>query len=163
VANFDMVFVYDRKVAADLNKRKLVHPGVRRGNRMPTTGDLRWAVDALDNATYDVSPRPDDDEWSVQEANEEYWIRIGGFDWAKPTSIPGESFVIYGGTSRLGIAIVIKLAERCGQLVIWPDSGDPPIIVDGDDDATIVADCYHEFLEQSDEWETYFERMYGPD
>jgi hypothetical protein len=163
MANFDLVLAYDAKSAGELRKQRLLCPDPRPDNRMPTTADLRWAVDALDNATYDCGPRNDDEEWCVQEVDEAYWIRIAGFDWSKPNSTPGESFFIYGGTSQLGIAIVIKLAERCGQLIIWPDSGAPPIIVDGDDDAKSTYETYVEFGAEADDWEPYFEQMYGRD
>ena len=162
MANFDLVFVYRREAAADFRRRKLPRPKVRRGNQMATTADLRWAVDALDDATYDELPRGDD-EWSVQHSREKYWIRIGGFDWNNPNSIPGDSFVINGGTSPLSLAVLIKLAERCGQLLVYPDSGAPPIVIDEEMDPEAVHAIYTEFEAEPDGWELFFQEMYGAD
>lgn len=162
MANFELVFVYNREAAADFRKRGLPHPKVRRGNQMATTADLRWAIDELDFATFDDRPRGDE-EWSVQHAEDEYWIRICGFDWDMPNSIPGESFVIYGGTTKLALAILIKLAERCGQLLVYPDSGAPPIVIDEDLDADEVHTIYSEFECEPDAWNLFFQEMYGSD
>jgi hypothetical protein len=160
MANFDLVGCYNKKDAGDLRNRKLPHPKLRAKNQMPTTADLRWALDSLERASYDRWPYDEDGELVVQDEEADNWIRIDGFDWTKPNSIPGDSFTVYG-RGTLTLAILIKLCERCGQLFLYPDSGEPPIILDASMDANEVNSLHQEANEYEDSWSFFFEEMYG--
>jgi hypothetical protein len=160
MANFDLVFVCDKKAAEEFDKHGLPHPKVRRGNEMPTTADLLWAIDSLDHANYDRLPDGDEGLY-VKDLNEGYGIRIENFDWHNKNSIPGEYFTMYGRCT-LTLEILIKLCERSGQLLLWPDSGEPPIILDATMDAQEVFDLHCEASDKGpDAWRFFFEQMYG--
>jgi hypothetical protein len=156
MANFDLVFVYDKKGAAEFEERGLPHPKVGAKNEMPNANDLLWAIDSLEFADYDRIPYSDNDELLVDHIDAGYGIRIAGFDWANRHYVPGEDFAIYGHR-LLSLAILIKLCERCGQLLVYPDTGEPPIVLD----ATMNADAVDTLHSQSESWEEFFEAMYG--
>jgi len=156
MANFDLVFVYDKRFAAYFEERGLPHPKVGAKNEMPNANDLLWAIDALEFADYDRIPYSDDDELLVDHIDDGYGIRIAGFDWANRHYVPGDDFAIYG-RGPLSLAILIKLCERCGQLLVYPDTGEPPIVLD----ATMDADAIYTLHSQGNSWKEFFEAMYG--
>ncbi len=118
--------------------------------------DLLWAIDSLEFADYDRIPSSEDDELLVDHVEDGYGIRIAGFDWVNRHYVPGDHFAIYG-RSPLSLAILIKLCERCGQLLVYPDTGEPPIVLD----ATMDADGVYTLHSESESWEECFEEMYG--
>jgi hypothetical protein len=156
MANFDLVLVYNEKASAEFEDRGLSHPKVGSGNEMPDANDLIWAIDALEFADYDCIPYSEDGELIVDHLKAGYGIRIEGFHWERRNYAPGDNFVIYGRGS-LSLAILIKLCERCGQLLLWPDTGEPAIVLD----ATMDADAVSELHSKSDSWDEFFEAMYG--
>jgi hypothetical protein len=161
MANFDLVISYTEEVAADFGERGLPHPPVAAGNEMPSTSDLLRALNALENVEFDVPDRGEDDLY-VQDAERDHGIRIRGFDWEDRRTTPGDSFAIYG-RGPLSFALVIKLCERCGQLVLYPDSGDPPVVCDAAWDAEAVHELYREAVQEEDSWRFFFEQAYGPE
>jgi hypothetical protein len=161
VANFDLVLTYTEDVAAEFRNNGLPHPPVAAGNEMPSTNDLLWALESLDNADYDVPERGEGD-LDVSDTQGRHRFRIGGFDWEDRRTTPGDSFVIYG-RGPLSFALLIKLCERCGQLVLYPDSGDPAVVFDAEWDVQAVYELYCEAVREEDSWRFFFEQAYGPD
>jgi hypothetical protein len=58
---------------------------------------------------------------------------------------------------------LIKLCERCGQLLFYPDSGEPPVVLDAWMDAEKLNELYDELGAVPDGWHEFFERAYGDD
>jgi hypothetical protein len=158
MSNFNLVFVYAQSDADWLEERGHPHPAVRPGNCMPTTADMKWALESFDDLVFDY-PRGEEELTVDKEGGG--GMQIGGFDWDAPNTIPGDNFVIRGG--REVLQLLTKLCERCGQLYFYPDTGDPPIILDASLDPAAVYDLWREVCEgePEDAWRIFFEEMYG--
>jgi hypothetical protein len=158
MSNFNLVFAYDQRAADWLEGRGHPHAAVRPGNCVPTTADMKWALDSIEDFVFD-SPSGEE-ELSVDEGNG-CWMGIDGFDWDAPNTIPGDCFYIQGGPGMF--QLLIKLCERCGQLYFVPDTGAPAIVLDASLDAATVYDLWIEVCQDHpyDAWTIFFEEMYG--
>jgi hypothetical protein len=158
VANFELLSPYTKDDAAWLDGEGCPHPAVRSGNRMPTTAELRSALETGDEFEFD-DPTADDDELYGTDSNGQGFA-ISGFDWDRPGSAPDEYIKVRG--SEVILPALIRLAEKCGQLFLYPDSGAPPIVVEPDLDADAVAELYAEACEREDGLTYFYEQLYGP-
>jgi hypothetical protein len=59
------------------------------------------------------------------------------------------------------IAIAAKLCQRCGQLVIYPDSGASAIILDENSDIEHYVYVWKQSWKQDDDWRYVHELLYG--
>jgi hypothetical protein len=158
MANFDLVSSYDEEFASWLEEQGYPHPAVRSGNEMPTTADMKWALKSEHELSFKY---PRDAEGELYGEDEDgQTFSISGFDWEEERTIPGDYFTIRG--SDVLLPVLVRLCGRCGQLLLYPDSGDPAIILDASLDAEAVAEVYAEANEQEDPWAYFFEQMYGP-
>ncbi|MGH7174495.1 MAG: hypothetical protein ACRELG_29870 [Gemmataceae bacterium] len=160
MANFDLISTYTDDDAAWLREQGYPCPIVQQDNEMPTTADMKWALEAEEGLSFDYPIRSSEDElYGVDEEGSGF--RIRGFDWDEERSIPGDYFTVYGTMTIL--SVLIRLCQRCGQLYVYPDSGAPAIILDASLDSGAVAELYAEAWEQQEAWAYFFEKMYGPD
>jgi hypothetical protein len=109
MANFDLVTTYDPEDAEYFRGRGLPHPRVRPDNQMPTTADLLWALDSLDDLGYDRPPRGED-ELRVTDEDGRGRLSVRGFDWDAKNTIPGDSFILRGYRSY-EFSLLITLCE----------------------------------------------------
>ena len=157
MANWAFVFVYNDELAEALRKRGHPCPAVRPGNEMPTTADMKWALNALENLVFDI-PAGEGELYGTDERSG-YGFRIHGFDWDEDRTIPGESFAVRGSQTLL--PVLIKLCQRCGQLFLHPEDDEPEIVLDVSLDAQAVLDLWHEADEFGHDWEDFYEQLYG--
>src|SRR5579862_8422382 len=157
MANFDFVSVYDEEDAAWLAERGYDHPAVRPGNEMPTSADMKWALEAEDTISFN---RPSEEEELYGKNDNGSSFEVSGFDWDHDNSIPGEYFTVRGSSAIL--SVLIRLCQRCGQLYLYPDTGDPPIVLDQGSDAQAILKICAEARDQEDQWAYFFKHMYGP-
>ena len=139
MANWDFVVPYDTRAAAWLLERQLPHPIVCQGNRLPTTGEVVSA-------------------WRHFDLSQS--ILIDGFDWDDATSVPNESFKIRGDL-LVTLQVLVKLCERCGQLWLYPDTGEPAIVVNQSTDAARVVDLLTVAGKTNDSWHYFYNNMYS--
>jgi hypothetical protein len=158
MSNFELISAYNEEDAAWLREQGYPHPAVRPGNEMPSTADMKWALEEDEELSFDY-PRGEEELYGTNA--ERHGFRISGFDWDDNPSCPGEYFTVR--SSDVILAALIRLCARCGQLLLYPDSGAPSIILDAALDAEAVSELYAEAVEREDGWEYFFERMYGPD
>jgi hypothetical protein len=159
VANFELLSAYTQDDAAWLDCEGCPRPAVRSGNRMPTTAELRWALETGDEFEFD-EPDADDEELCGTDSRGQGFA-ISGFDWDRPGAAPDEYVTVRG--SDVLLPALVRLAGKCGQLYLYPDSGAPPIVVEPDLDADAVAELYTEACEREDGLAYFYEQMYGPD
>jgi hypothetical protein len=73
---------------------------------------------------------------------------------------PGGAFTIKGGYEH-ELPVVIALARTCGQLLIYPDTGAVPLIVDGADDAATIIQLLAQAEGGPDPWRAFHQLRYG--
>lgn len=156
MANWTVIAPYSENDAAWLRKEGFPAPHVRDGNEMPSTADLKWALEAAEGLEFEY-PSGEDEFHAESEAG---GLEISGFDWDDDPSTAGDHFMARGGDDLL--ALLVRLCERCGQLYYCPDTGDPAIVLTATLDPQAVAELHAEACEQEDPWAYFFEQMYGP-
>ena len=157
MANFDLVSVYKKEDANWLREQGYPRPKARKGNEMPSTADMKWALEAEDSLSFDY-PSSDQELHGEDDGGSGFVIR--GFDWDDDRTIPGDHYIVRGTATIL--SVLIRLCERCGQLYVYPDSGDPSIVLDSSLDGKAVVELYVEAAEHPDPWTYFFSQMYGP-
>jgi hypothetical protein len=157
MANWDFVVVFDDGHAAWLRRHNYPHPAVRPGNQMPTTADMKWALQSFENLEFDYPPGERELWVKVEERTA---LVVQGFDWDENNTIPGDYFTVRGATDMI-LSVLIRLCERCGQLYLYPDSGDPAIVLEASLDPDEVRALYEEAGEAEDPWAHFFEHMYN--
>lgn len=161
MANWDLVSPYTAEDAAWLRNLGLPHPAVRPGNQMPTTADMKWALEADDRLVFEY-PREDEELYAwVEGTQPRDGLVAHGFDWDADHSIPGDHFFIRG--SEVVLSVLVRLCGRCGQLFCVPDSGAPAVVLDATLDTAAVRELYDEACARVDSWEFFFKQMYGSD
>ena len=121
MSNFEIVMTYDDEYAEWLHQQGYPHPPVRPGNEMPTTADMKWALEAFDDLVFDYPAGEQELDVRV-EGDATAGFDVRDFDWDESNTIPGDCFVVHGHTGTI-LSVLIKLCERCGQLLFYPDSG----------------------------------------
>ena len=159
MANWDFVSVYDDEAADWLREQGYPHPAVRPGNVMPTAAELKWALGAHEKLVFDYPPHGERLAAREEGRGGARFI-IEGFDWKKENWTPGDYFVLRG-RSAVAFSVLIKLCERCGQLYLYPDTGEPSIVLDASLDSETVSELHREASEREDGWEYFFEALYG--
>src|SRR5262249_14268431 len=111
MANWHLVVPYDERAAAWLRGQGYSHPPVRPGNRVPTQAEI-------DRAAHAIGIRPNAP------------LLIDGVG-------VGDSFRVRGDLV-LELRLLRKLSEDTGQLWVYPDCGDPAMVVDSGTDPEAV-------------------------
>ncbi|MCG8584594.1 MAG: hypothetical protein MI757_07780, partial [Pirellulales bacterium] len=90
MANWDFVFAYDERATDWLTEQGYPHPPVQSGNRLPTTGDVKWAVG------------------SRATSIDDYPLIITDFDWDDDDASPDDAFKLRGDLV-LELELLIRL------------------------------------------------------
>lgn len=158
MANWDFVFAYDAGGAAWIEEMGYPCPSAVSGNRLPSTADMKWALEAQGNLVLDY-PEGDNGFYVYEHGETGFTIVIRGFDWDKADTIPAGCFQIRW-MCELQAAILITLCQRCGQLLLVADDGGPAVIFQADMDPKQVADLYSEAQSAPDDWAFFFNSLY---
>jgi hypothetical protein len=126
---------------------------------MPTFAEIRWAIAQHPSWV-------EDDRWlpgslEVREIRDEpnsfrLMIEGQGVDWIDHTY---ESFHMRGDLAW-ELELVRTLCQLCGQLYVYFDSGDPPIILDSASDVLRINAVWHEVVGNKDSWERFSRRAF---
>lgn len=134
------VIEYGQQVWDWLESECYPHPALREGNRLPSTGDLKWALEATENPP--VASLIIDDT----------------FDWNDDAFIPKS--VRMRGELLAELQLLIKLSERCGPLLLY-EAG-LPVVTEAAQDALVVSKLNEELAWVEDGERRFFRKMYAP-
>lgn len=140
MANWDFVFPYDLRAAEWLAEQALPHPDVIPGNHLPSTAEVVVA-------------------WRLFDKDKS--LLIENFNWEDPASVPTDAFRVRGDRFK-ALQVLAKVSERCGQLWLYPDTGEPAIVVDALTNAREAATTHAEAATMPDSWKYFYATMYGP-
>jgi hypothetical protein len=138
VANWDFVFSFDQRAANWLDEQDLPHPAVFPGNRLPSAAEVVAAW-----RRFDCGQR----------------LLIDNFNWDDESFVPDHAFKLRGDR-LVALRILVKLAEQCGQLWMYPDTGEPAIIVDSALDPERACELHEEAAKAQDSWQIFYRRMH---
>jgi hypothetical protein len=138
LANWDFVFPYNQRAADWLAEQNLPHPAVRPGNRLPSTAEIVVAWRQFDTG---------------------HLLLIDGFDWDDQAFVPDDAFKLRGDR-LVAFRMLAKLAEQCGQFWMYPDSGEPAIIVDSAPDAERTCSLHLAAGSTENSWQFFYRGMY---
>jgi hypothetical protein len=182
VANHDFVLLFDEEIADWLrNEGYCCLPAYRPGNRYPTKQEVIAAVEAeglraiVKEEYIDVVPPPDAPA-VIQEMTREVrsWKGVEGklvedraplkrlvsihcFAWNEREESQSKSITMQGNFP-LELFLVWRLTQCCGQLVLYPDSGVPPIVVEPADDIGRAARIWTQ-TESGISWPEFYRRL----
>lgn len=164
MANWDFVVPLDMEIANWLHDEGYPLLPVKAGNRLPTTGEMKAALEAQGNLVLDY-PRVTNSFHVFEKGETGYTICIKGFDWDDNVAVPDVMFSIHG-MCDLQATILTALSERCGQLVMIPDTGAPvvvfPTILDPHSLTELLWEA-HEHCKENNDWEFVAKILYpGP-
>lgn len=137
MSNWDHVLPYDSQAAEWLAGKGLPHPPVAPGNRLPTQAEVSKAMAAL------------------------------GFTRDSPIHVEYEdddadsgAFTVRGDLI-LELRLLQLLGKSCGQLWLYPDTGDPAIIVDARISPELTDAAYQRALRTEDPWACFHRAAYS--
>ncbi len=161
MSNHDLIFPYAAHFDEWLTQQGYPHPAVRPGNRLPTFDDIDWALAAYPEL--EIEPRwSSDDSRSVVEKNQiGYALYFEHLNWKTHMAEPESDFMTVRGSRHWEFALLIKLGERCGQLVLYPDTGEPAVILDSDSDLRRIDQEWSEASSRPDPWAYLYEPLYS--
>ncbi|GAA5177011.1 hypothetical protein GCM10023322_00590 [Rugosimonospora acidiphila] len=163
MSNHDFVMAYTQDYAEWLDERGYPRPAVNEGNRLPTPAEVLAVLRAVPDSEVEVS-----DPYAFlcppgSGASGGYWLRL---EAPAESSLTDESwdepgyFLIKADYDK-ELTVVIALAAGCGQLLIYPDTGAVPVIVNGSDDPAAVAELLAQADDEPDEWQAFHQLRYG--
>jgi len=132
VANWHLIVPYDEWATEWLAAHGYRHPPVQSGNRLPTDSEIEEAVQELGITS-----------------NAPLYIDGVGV---------GDSFNIRGDLV-LELRLLRRLAERVGQMWVYPDSGSPAIVVDPTIDPEAVAAAWLRSESADDSWTEFLGKL----
>jgi hypothetical protein len=138
VGNWDFIFSYSDEHSAWLGELGLPSPAVRAGNRLPTTAELEAA-------------------WS--EVDKDQSVLFDG-DWPPARDQPLQALKVRGDLEN-SLRVLTALARVCGQLFLYPDTGEPAIVVDAVTVPQATAKAYRESVGGDASWERFYSRMHS--
>ncbi|HEX7706494.1 MAG TPA: hypothetical protein VF701_08560 [Thermoanaerobaculia bacterium] len=139
MGNWDFVFVYDDVAAAWLAEQGYPAPAADARGRLPTTAEFMkvWAEFDTENQLY-----------------------FDDFDWNSPESVPDQAFK-FRGDRLIALKVLMRLSQECGQFWLYPDTGEPAIVVGPRLDAERANICHEESLTHDDAWQYFYRSLYG--
>lgn len=187
MANDDFILIYRDKIEQWLRGEGCSVPAVLPGNRYPTKEEVVAAVEAeglqalVDGEDIMVLPPPGAPssieaqthtlrymEISGGEVVESagrprlnYLVRIHSYRWDE-LNVNETASITMRGNFPLELFLVRRLTERCGQLVLYPDTGDPPVVVEPDDDIGRTASVWLEAVNDEILWAEFYQRIATP-
>lgn len=139
MANWDYVFPLNRETIEWLDGEGLSHPQLMPTNRMPSTREIKDAVST-------VGELPDD-------------LQID-LDFDNVDHVPEGCFKMRGNVVA-ELRILRQLADSCGQLWMYPDTGEIAIIVDVTIDPDVVASVWHDASDRDHDWHYFYRHVYA--
>jgi hypothetical protein len=159
-------------------------PSVRPGNRYPTMQEMVAAVEAeqlraaVDDEYIMVLPPPDApsviqamtrvvkfldirEHQAVEAANRlplSYLVEIHSYGWDE-LNVNDKASITMRGNFPLELFLVHNLTERCGQLLLYPDTGEPPVVVEAGCDIGRIASTWLEVVDATGSWGEFYERI----
>ena len=183
MANHDYLLVYSTVIEECLRRERCRVPVARQGNRYPNLQEVVAAVEAegfpvvVEGEYVMVLPPPDAPPdvqipahvvKFVEFRNRQvvdaprpplsYLVQIHSFRWEE-LNINEKASITMRGNFPLELFLVRRLAERCGQLLLYPDTGDPPVVVEAGDDVGRMASLWLESVNAGDSWSGFYERL----
>jgi hypothetical protein len=158
MANYDFVLPYVSEFEIWLRDRGYPHPVPQPGNRFPTKQEVLDAI--VSTGTLQVDQDDEREFFAVKKGAEPgggYEIRIGCSDWEALGESPRDSITMHGGSMTVELMLLEMLSHKCGQLLLYPDTGAPAIIVQPGMNAEGIAELWKESCEQSDPWKYFYE------
>ena len=123
----------DDEVAEFLRSESIVVP--HEASKGPLFRDIQDAISGLDGYSVESDPYAVGASWDAQIAS-----RVDQYSWTRatvqklaPADHP-QSLAFHKGSPELVVAIVLRLSQACGPLVLFTDSGDSPLVVSPQDD-----------------------------
>lgn len=187
MANHDFILIYSDEIAKWLRGEGCSVPAVLPGNRYPTKEEVVAAVEAegLQRTVNveEIMVLPPLDAPSSIEAQTHalrfmevsggevvqsavrpplsYLVLIHCFDWDE-LNVNKTTSITMRGNFPLELFLVRRLTERCGQLVLYPDTGDPPVVVESGDDIGRTASVWLEAVNEEISWAEFYQRIASP-
>lgn len=138
MSNWDFITAFNTEASEWLDKQNLPHP-LPSISRMPTTEQITAA-------------------WKTFDESGSVWI--DGFKWDDPTYQPEHGFKMRGDRAT-ALHILKSICRDCGQLWMYPDTGEPAIIVH-EGIAPLSVASFHELCNRfEDSWERFYRTQYG--
>ena len=158
MANFDLVFPHATHYEQWLAEQGYPYPAMRQGNRLPTKGDVAWALASYPALEVEAKWSTDDMLTVVERGKTGSVLSI---EWNDYGTQPGREFLTMRGEYLWEVTLLVKLCERCSQLVLYPDTGFPAVILDSGSDAHRVDTLWQEACCRPDSWSYLHELLYG--
>jgi hypothetical protein len=159
MANFDLVLPYDKRMETWLREKEYPHPEAVPHNRFPTKQEIFDAI--VSTGTLEVECAEQVDFFAVRKGIEGrgYEIRIGCSKWDRLGASDTDSITMHGGFFKTELVILEILSHKCGQLLLYPDTGSPAVIVQPGMDAEKTDRLWHEAHNQEDSWAYFYQNM----
>jgi hypothetical protein len=137
VSNWDFVVPYTTEATAWLVEQGFPHPAAAIGNRAPTLDELNQALAAVDDSLVQVD--------------------LEAFQHG-PNA--GQSFRLRGEIVQ-ELTLLRQLATVCGQLWLYPDTGEPAVIVDESTDPRHVGNAWLRCRAAANAWQAFYVDVHG--
>lgn len=160
MANYNYVMPYEGWMEADLEEKGYAHPKVGPGNRFPTKQEVFDAISG--SGALEVSDAEEYEFFAQLKGTGRggaYKIRIGCADWDRLGQADTDSITMHGEFDT-EVALLESLSHQCGQLVLYPDTGCPAVIIEPGLDVERICRLWHESVNEDDSWD-YFYRNAG--
>jgi hypothetical protein len=162
MANFDLVLPYDERMEVWLRERRYPFPRATPHNRIPTKQEI---IDAIESTgTHEVECAGERDFFAVRKGavGRGYEIRIGCSNWKRLGASATDSFTMHGGFFKTELVVLEILPHKCGQLLLYPDTGSPAVIIQPGMDVERTDRIWHEAHQEDDSWTYFYENMGYP-
>jgi hypothetical protein len=161
MANHDFVTPYDARMEAWLEKQGFPHPKANPQNRFPTKKELFGAV--AETGALEVQFAEKREFFAVKKGTKPgggYEIRIGCRDWDRLGAAATDSITMHG-YFQVELLLLEILSRECGQLLLYPDTGAPAVIVHSGMDTGKVYEAWTDSLKQRDCWDYFYRNIGG--
>lgn len=188
MANHDFILPYSPETEGWLRKEGCVVPASRPDSRHPNMQEVIEVVESqglgavVDGEYVYVVPPPDapsvvdemtravqfidfDEGRAVESPNRpplSYLVVIHCFAWEE-LNINEKRSITMRGNFPLELFLVHDLTERCGQLLLYPDTGDPPVVLEPGCDVERMASAWLEAVEEDGSWADFYQRINRPE
>jgi hypothetical protein len=156
MSNYDFVMPYDVRMEAWLNEQGYPAPRVSPQNRFPTKQEILEAVVSV--GTLELQDSDADEFFVIKKGTKVgggYQIRIGCSDWGALGSSDTGSITM-NGYLVTELTLLEILSRDCGQLLLYPDTGAPAVIVQPGMDAEKISELWNDAYDRQDSWEYFY-------
>ena len=184
MANHDFLIAYSDEIESWLRSEGCSVPKARQGNCWPTMEEVVRAVESeqliaeVDRDCIHVLP-PEDAPAALKgmtrtvkfmevqagkvvesphRAPLDRLVLIECHNWEELNVDPRRSITMRGNFP-LELFLTQQLTECCGQLLLYPDTGDPPIVLEPGDDVEVFATAWLESVKAEESWADYYRRI----